>query len=98
MTYYSDPKMAKLDADAQRIVGKPLGDCEVADLQCIIQTIGLETAVMVAEGDRADAAIAEAKRCGCPIRAPRRPNGSTDIGRAVVVHRQSCSENAGASA
>lgn len=43
---------------------------------------------IVADWDRAEAAFAEAERCGCRVEVPRDDHGRLDFGRLRVKHRR----------
>ena len=74
--------LAQLDADARRIVGKPIVDCTVDDLDRISKTIQAEATAQMAAVDQAQMVLAEARACGCDtIWVP-----NDDISRAVVEH------------
>lgn len=79
-------QLATLDADARRIIGKPIGQCTIADLTEIIRVCTAETTWMRAEIDQAEMIAREATRCGCRVAVPIRPDGTRDLGRAVVHH------------
>jgi len=59
---YSNPTVARLDAEARRIVGRPLTDCTHSDLALISWTLNGEVAARQAAIDQTRAAIADLER------------------------------------
>lgn len=85
--------LADWDADALRVLGKPLDACTIGELHRLQAALDAECTRAVADLDRAKACIADAERCGCTeVLTPQRADGSRDFGRAAVAH--TCGEPA----
>lgn len=81
-----------LDQETRARFGKSLVQCTWGELQELLTSHEAAATRLIADVDRADAAIQEAS-CGCPIRVPLLPDGSPDIGRGAVHHTEQCNHH-----
>lgn len=73
--------IAAFESQAQRLVGKPIMECNWDDLQRIRKALVAEVAAEQAAVDQANMALSEIQSCGCSAVIA---NG--DIGTARPVH------------
>lgn len=78
--------LTKYDETAREITGKPIADCNAADLNAIVKELRNRATRQIAIVDQMHAALKDAERCDCQIAAPINPDGSTDFSRGCVAH------------
>lgn len=82
--------LPETEALSQELFGKAVEELTDPELRALIVAFKAQTTVITAAGDHAEAAIADARRCGCYLQSRRRPDGSTDLFSCRVVRRLNC--------